>query len=78
MRFIWNNQSVTQFQECFLHPAIQNEIKLFLDNKISYEKDSINKATNTIHTIFQKVCKMSLKRKNLYIIRSGLILNCPL
>lgn len=78
MRYIWNNQSVAQFQKFFSHPGIQNEIKLFLDNKISYEKDSINKATNTIHTIFDKVCKVSEKRKNLYIIKSGLISNCPL
>lgn len=62
-RFIWNNESIQTFQETFAHPATQNDIKKFMDEKISLHKVSIDTATNNIHVIFEKVCSVSLKKK---------------
>jgi hypothetical protein len=60
-RYIWNAESINCFQETFAHPAVQNEIKQFLTNDISFEENGINKATNYI----DKACKSSLKKKKI-------------
>lgn len=63
LRYIWKADSVLKFQESFTHPAIQNDIKQFMDEDINFDETSINNATNKLHCIFEKVCKASLKRK---------------
>ena len=55
-----NAESINCFQETFAHPAVQNEIKQFLTDDISFEENGINKATNYIHGVFDK---FSLKKK---------------
>ena len=51
------------FQESFTHPAIQNELKKFMNKDINLDKQSINDATYSIHSIYEKVCNVSLKKK---------------
>jgi hypothetical protein len=51
------------FQESFSHLAIQNELKLVMSENIPLDKHNINNATEKIHSIFDKVCKVSLKKK---------------
>lgn len=63
-RYKWDELSVTNFQNAFLHPTVQNDIQLFLDKSIEYNEQSINNATNEIHNIFNKVAKLSLHRKS--------------
>lgn len=63
-RYKWDELSVTNFQNAFLHPTVQNDIKLVLDKSIEYNEQSINNATNEIHNIFDKVAKLSLHRKS--------------
>lgn len=63
LRYIWNNESVLNFQNSFSHPAIEKEIKSFIDTKINLDNDSIQTATDKIHSIFQKVCRVSLHQK---------------
>lgn len=46
-----------------MHSAIQNDIKSFLDKSIDFNESGINSATFNIHHIFDKVAKVSLKRK---------------
>ena len=64
-RYIWYAESINCFHETFAHPAVQNEIKQFLTNDISFEENGINKATNYIHGVFDKACKFSLKKKKI-------------
>lgn len=63
-RYKWGELSVTNFQNVFLHPTVQIDIKLLLDKSIEYNEQSINNATNEIHNIFDKVAKLSLHRKS--------------
>ncbi|CAG2199948.1 unnamed protein product [Mytilus edulis] len=63
LRYKWDTESIQNFQESFTHPVIQNELKYFLNNKIILDKKNVNDATYSIHSIYEKVCKVSLKKK---------------
>ena len=62
-RYKWDSLSVGNFQKFFIHPNVQNDIKLYLNKPIELNEQSINEATNEIHEILNKVAKLSLKQK---------------
>ncbi|XP_055995542.1 uncharacterized protein LOC130046757 [Ostrea edulis] len=62
-RYNEDSLSVGNFQNFFMHPTVQNDMKLYLNTPIEYNEQSINKATNDIHKILNKVAKPSLQRK---------------
>ena len=62
-RYEWNEEKSISFQNAFAHPAIQNELKNFITEDINFDSAGINQATKTIHSLFEKVCKITLKKK---------------
>lgn len=44
-RYKWNNLIGENFQKAFLHPAIQNDIKSFLNKSLYVSETGINNAT---------------------------------
>jgi hypothetical protein len=76
-RYKWDSLSEGNFQNFLMHPNVQNDIKLYLNKPIEHNEQSINEATNEIHKIFNKVAKLSSKKKqNIQIqeIKNGLTL----
>jgi hypothetical protein len=41
------------------------KLRQFLTDDISFEENDINKTTNFIHDVFDKACKLSLKKKKI-------------
>lgn len=62
-RYFWDSESSTKFRQTFNHPAIQNEINNLIREEIQLDQEGINKVTENIHSIFDKVCKTSLKKR---------------
>lgn len=60
-----DDENLIKFQKSFTHPAIQNEIKNFNNENINLDHQGINQATIKIHSIFEKVCKTSLKKRRI-------------
>ena len=62
-KYKWDQNSMTNFQTNFNHPAVQNELQSFLYSNIELNEMSINTAT-TISDIIDKVAKTSFKKKD--------------
>jgi hypothetical protein len=62
-RYKWDILSVGNFQNFFMHPKVQNDIKLYLNKPIELNEQSINEVTNEIHKILNKDAELSLKQK---------------
>ncbi|CAG2225710.1 unnamed protein product [Mytilus edulis] len=53
-RYEWNEENLISFQNAFAHPAIQNELKNFITEDISFDSADLNRATKTIHSLSEK------------------------
>lgn len=61
--FKWNDESSLRFQNAFSHPLIQQNIKTFMDSKIENNAESIQRATENLHSIVTKAANISLRRR---------------